>query len=116
MCYRCSRRLVSFPEVAKLECKKGRQSSLKHYSAGQNNKSSQALTCTWLACYNCRMLQGSKTVRLLQFGVEFVLFAQQFVDRLVGFSDKYPVQITREKFVIVWEFEILVGRVLNWRF
>jgi len=54
-----------------------------------------------LACYDYRMLQRAKTVRLRQFGVEFILFAQQFVNRLVNFGDQYSVQITREKFVIV---------------
>src|SRR5258708_21833103 len=62
------------------------------------------------------MVQGAKAFLLWQFGVESVLFAQQCIKRPVGFGDKNSVQITREKIVIVGEFEILVVRFLSWCF
>ena len=62
------------------------------------------------------MVQGAKAFLRWQFGVESVLFAQQRIKRRVGFGDKNLVQITREKIVIVGEFEILEVRFLFWRF
>ena len=116
VCHHCSRQLASSPEVATLECKRDRQSFLECRQGNRNKISSQVLTCTGLACYNCWMLQRAKTVLYWQFRVEFILFTQQCIKRHVGFGDKNSVQITWEKISIIGEFEILVDCFLSWCF